>query len=157
MAAEVKILTFHNLYVKYSKDDGYLEYVRKLRTLSPQFYGCTFFPVTLISRVRQDIHQALALAIGENGLMLLSRNTWEVEQMYELEQVLSYGFRPESFLFVGGHLLQQRRFNFLTRQSKEMNDLLLAYINIKMREQELRGRSLSQMSMDNMAYSGTMF
>jgi len=152
MAAEVKILTTHNAYVKYSKDDGYLEYVRKLRDFSPQFYGCTFFPVTLISRVRQDIHQALTLAIGEKGLMLLTRDTWELEQMYELEQVLSYGFRPESFLFVGGHLLKQRRYNFLTRQSKEMNDLLLAYINIKMMEQELRGQSLSGLSEDNLIF-----
>jgi len=157
MAAEVKILTLHNPYVKYSKDDGYLEYVRKLRALSPQFFGVTFFPVTLISRVRQDIHQELTLAIGENGLMLLNRDSWEVEQMYALEEVLSYGFRPESFLFVGGHLLKQRRFNFLTRQSKEMNDLLLAYINVKMMEQELRGQSLSQFSEETLGFSGSIF
>jgi len=155
-AAEVKILTLHHQYVNYAKDDGYLEYVSKVRALSPQFYGCTFFPAILISRVRQDIIQSLALAIGEHGLMLLKRDTWEVEQLYELEKVLSYGFRPDSFLFVGGHLLKQRRFNFLTKQSKEMNDLLLAYINIKMVEQEQRGLSLTQGYSDTLNFSSSI-
>jgi len=139
LAAEVKILTTHIAYEKFSKVDGYMEYCRRVRELSPLFYGCSFYSVFLISRVREDINTALTLAICEKGLILLKRDTTEVVQMYELEQILSYGFRKESFLFVGGHLLQQKRFNFLTKQAKEINDLLLAHINNKVLAQRTVG------------------
>jgi len=138
-AAEVKILTTHIAYEKFSRTDGYMEYCRRVRDLSPLFYGCSFFPVYLVSRVREDINTALTLAICEKGLLLLKRDSTEVEQMYELEQILSYGFRKDTFLFVGGHLLQQKRFNFLTKQAKEINDLLLAQINNKVLAQRQMG------------------
>lgn len=103
----------------------YLSIVKKYQT-----YGCTFFSVLRVSRVRRskDPGEDLIIGVSERGLVMLDPITRALKHEFELSEILTYGFKDQSFLLVAGNLMQQKKFNFRSYHGREMHDLLRIYI-----------------------------
>merc|ERR1712129_610336 len=47
--------------------------------------------------------------------------TLSIIERYKMEEILTYGFRSNAFLFVAGTLMTQRKYQFATMLGKQMN------------------------------------
>ena len=94
------------------------------------------FPVVRLSRLKAEegagLTDLLLVNISETGLSMLDpfQNSRCV-QRYDVDKILTYGFRPECFLFIAGEIRVQKRWRLATYSGKAMNDLLMSYINLK--------------------------
>ena len=74
----------------------------------------------------------LVLGVSENGVIFVHPTTLQIIERYKMEEILTYGFRSNAFLFVAGTLMTQRKYQFATMLGKQMNDLLRAHIDLRM-------------------------
>eukprot|EP00479_Gromia_sphaerica_P000054 TRINITY_DN1003_c0_g1_i5.p1 TRINITY_DN1003_c0_g1~~TRINITY_DN1003_c0_g1_i5.p1 ORF type:complete len:429 (+),score=98.53 TRINITY_DN1003_c0_g1_i5:1511-2797(+) len=120
---ENKILTEHEAFVSLSKTEAQIKYLSIVKKY--QTYGCTFFTALRVSRVRKskDPGEDVVIGISERGLVMLDPVTRNLNHDFELSEILTYGFKDNSFLLVAGNLMQQKKFNFRSMHGREMHDL----------------------------------
>ncbi|MES1911702.1 MAG: hypothetical protein MHM6MM_004095 [Cercozoa sp. M6MM] len=125
---EAKILNEHEKYVMLSRGKAQRQYIDRVAEFPT--YGCTFFEALKVSRVKRsrDQGESYIIGIGERGVLLLDPETRETKMHFGISEILSYGFKDQSFLLVAGNLMQQRRLNFKTIRGRDMNELLFTYI-----------------------------
>ena len=104
----------------------FLEHIRKW-----PIYGASFFKAVQISRVSKSAPEEVYVAVNEWGLFVCDGATREVKKSFELTEILTYGYKEKNFLMVAGNLAKQRKLNFHTLYGKEINDLIVTYINMK--------------------------
>eukprot|EP00455_Lapot_gusevi_P045468 TRINITY_DN5824_c0_g1_i2.p1 TRINITY_DN5824_c0_g1~~TRINITY_DN5824_c0_g1_i2.p1 ORF type:complete len:245 (-),score=82.63 TRINITY_DN5824_c0_g1_i2:176-910(-) len=125
---DAKILQEHAAFQHMNKTEArkkYLEIIKKW-----PIYGASFFKVVQVARVQAKVTtEDLILAISERGAILCDPTTREVRKAIELPEIVTYGYKDKSFLLVVGNMVQQKKLTFQTPQGKQINDLILTYIN----------------------------
>lgn len=143
---ESKILAKHGLYKHLDKQDAYRKYIEYLRKSNAAVYfGCAFFRCVRVSRLKKTNNNEqidLVLGISENGVIFVHPTTLQIIERYKMEEILTYGFRSNAFLFVAGTLMTQRKYQFATMLGKQMNDLLRAHIDLRVQQAEVQGYSI---------------
>merc|ERR1712228_218907 len=89
------------------------------------YFGCSFFRCVRVSRLKKTNNTEqidLMLGISENGVIFVNPTTLAIIERYKMEEILTYGFRSNAFLFVAGTLMTQRKYQFATMLGKQMND-----------------------------------
>jgi len=160
-AIETKILTNHGAkFTRMLKSEAYRMYASivtdcdHLETL----YGSQMFPVVrLVAKAlahSEGTTKLLQIYISENGLSLVDPFKGEAIHHWPLSQVLTYGYRRDAFFFIAGSLREQKKFRMATYFGKQINDLLLAYVNLEIAKYQLQTPALSPndtfASMDDM-------
>jgi len=111
--AENKILEKHGEYQHLDKQDAYRKYIEFMRKSSANLYfGCCFFPCVRVSRLKKSQNEEqedLFLGASENGVIFIHPITKEIMERYKMEEILTYGFRSNAFLFVAGTLMTQKK------------------------------------------------
>ena len=126
---EARILQEHADMVQLTRVEAkrrFLEHIRKW-----PIYGASFFKAVQISRVSKSAPEEVYVAVNEWGLFVCDGATREVKKSFELTEILTYGYKEKNFLMVAGNLAKQRKLNFHTLYGKEINDLIVTYINMK--------------------------
>jgi len=145
---ESKILSKHGLYQHLDKQDAYRKYIEYLRKSNASVYfGGSFFRCVRVSRLKKTNSNEqidLLLGISENGVIFVHPMTLAIIERYKMEEILTYGFRSNAFLFVAGTLMTQRKYQFATMLGKQMNDLLRAHIDLRVQQAEVQGYSIQQ-------------
>lgn len=143
---ESNILKYHNVYKHLDKPDAYRKYIEIIRgEACPTYFGLTFFRCVRVSRLRKQKsteQEDLLIGIGETGVLFLHPTSLKVIERYKMEEILTYGFRSNAFLFVAGTLMTQRKYQFATMLGKQMNDLLRAHIDLRVQQAEVQGYNL---------------
>jgi len=143
---ESKILAKHGLYKHLDKQDAYRKYIEYLRKSNAAVYfGCAFFRCVRVSRLKKTNNNEqidLVLGVSENGVIFVHPTTLQIIERYKMEEILTYGFRSNAFLFVAGTLMTQRKYQFATMLGKQMNDLLRAHIDLRVQQAEVQGYSI---------------
>jgi len=142
MAAEVKILTYHGNYENDSKQSSYRMYLDSLYNLDQLDvrYGIRIFPCLRVSRKFEDDNSGELVLIGvcESGLTLIDPFDENEPLQYGLDQILSFGFRPqETFSFIAGEIRKQQKWRLATISGQEICNLLMAYIDFRVQVDEL--------------------
>ena len=145
--AEQMILQVHNTYKHLDKQDAYRKYIEFLRKSDASIYfGNCFFRCVRVSRLKKQKTKELEdllLGISENGVIFvnpLKKNN--IIERYKMEEILTYGFRSNAFLFVAGTLMTQKKYQFATMLGKQMNDLLRAHIDLRVQQAEAQGYNI---------------
>jgi len=143
---ESKILAKHGMYRHLDKQDAYRKYIEYLRKSDAAVYfGCAFFRCVRVSRLKKTNNNEqidLVLGVSENGVIFVHPTTLQIIERYKMEEILTYGFRSNAFLFVAGTLMTQRKYQFATMLGKQMNDLLRAHIDLRVQQAEVQGYSI---------------
>jgi len=143
---EAKILAKHGQYKHLDKQDAYRKYIEYLRKSDAGVYfGCAFFRCVRVSRLKKTNNNEqidLVLGISENGVIFVHPTTLRIIERYKMEEILTYGFRSNAFLFVAGTLMTQKKYQFATMLGKQMNDLLRAHIDLRVQQAEVQGYSI---------------
>lgn len=126
---EIKILSEHEKYMDMSKMEAQKQYISIVGKY--QSYGCTFFSTMRISRVRSstDPGEDFIVGVSERGLVLLDPLSKELLHEFTLAQVLTYGFKDQTFLMITGDVMQQRKWHMRSYQGRAMHDLIRLYIS----------------------------
>uniref|UniRef100_A0A7S0TFM6 FERM domain-containing protein n=1 Tax=Elphidium margaritaceum TaxID=933848 RepID=A0A7S0TFM6_9EUKA len=145
---EAKILSKHGMFKHVDKQDAYRKYIEYLRKSNASVYfGCAYFRCVRVSRLKkQNTNEQIDLLLGisENGVIFVHPTTLAIIERYKMEEILTYGFRSNAFLFVAGTLMTQRKYQFATMLGKQMNDLLRAHIDLRVQQAEVQGFSVQQ-------------
>ena len=126
---EAKILQEHAEMMQLSPVEAkrrLLEHVRKF-----PIYGSTFYQAVQVTRVNKSAPEEVYIAVNEWGLFVCDGDKREIKKAFELSEILTYGYKDKNFLMVAGNLAKQRKLNFHTKYGKEINDLIVTYINMK--------------------------
>ena len=59
-----------------------------------------------------------------------------------MEEILTFGYRSNSFLFVTGTLITQEKIQIGTMHGKAMNHLVRTHIDLRVRDQEKKGQKV---------------
>jgi hypothetical protein len=144
---EQKILEKHGQFKHLDKQDAYRKYIELLRKdASPQFFGNCFFRVVRVSRLKKaksNEPDDLVLGASENGVIFVDPYNGKISEKYKMEEILTYGFRSNAFLFVAGTLMTQRKYQFATMLGKQMNDLLRTHIDLRVQQAEVQGYNIN--------------
>lgn len=141
-AAEVKILTMHGKFEDIDKQDAFRLYLERLQEIEQlqQIYGAHVFPCIRLSRLKKtdgsEGAELLLIGISENGITIFDPLEREIINHYPLQEILTYAFKKDAFLFVAGHITKQQKWRMATFCGKAMNDLLLSYIHLKVNQRE---------------------
>lgn len=145
-AIETKILTNHGAkYDNMSQAEAYRTYVGIITDIDhlETLYGAQMFPVVrLISRALaegSDTSELLQIYISQGGLSLVDPFKGEAVHHWALSDVLTYGYRRDMFLFVAGSVRSQKKFRMATYFGKQINDILLAHVNLEIAKFNLSG------------------
>lgn len=141
---EGEILAIHGVYKHLDKQDVYRKYIELLRQNenTNKYMGNVFFRCVRVSRLKRQqetMQDDVMLGISENGVIFLDPVSKVIIDRYKMEEILTYGFRNNAFLFVAGTLMTQKKFHFATMLGKQMNDLLRAHIDLRVQQAELQG------------------
>jgi len=143
---EEKILERHGEFEHLDKQDAYRKYIDLLRKSSASpYFGCCFFPSVRVSRLKKtqsDEQDDLLIGVCETGVIFVHPITKEILERYKMEEILTYGFRNNAFLFVAGTLMTQKKYQFATMLGKQMNDLLRAQIDLRVQQAEVQGYNI---------------
>lgn len=146
MECEQQILNKHGLFRHLEKQDAYRKYIEYLRKSNAAVYfGAAFFRCVRVSRLKkQQTNEKIDLVLGvsENGVIFIDALSNAILERYKMEEILTYGFRSNAFLFVAGTLMTQRKYQFATMLGKQMNDLLRAHIDLRVQQAEVQGYSI---------------
>ena len=145
--SENLILNKHKQYKHLDKQDAYRKYIEYLRKSEAGLYfGNCYFRCVRVSRLKKQKikeQEDLLLGISENGIIFvdpLKKNN--IIERYKMEEILTYGFRSNAFLFVAGTLMTQKKYQFATMLGKQMNDLLRAHIDLRVQQAEAQGYNI---------------
>jgi len=145
--AESKVLDLHAAHKHLDKPDAYRKYLELLRKdASPQFFGNCFFHTVRVSRLKKTKNTEqddLVLGVSENGVIFVDPYTNKIAEKYKMEEILTYGFRSNAFLFVAGTLMTQKKYQFATMLGKQINDLLRAHIDLRVQQAEIQGYQIN--------------
>jgi len=83
------------------------------------------------------------LGVSENGVVFVDPTNSKIVEKYKMEEILTYGFRSNAFLFVAGTLMTQRKYQFATMLGKQMNDLVRAHIDLRVQQAEIQGYQIN--------------
>ena len=131
---EYKILQHHVNFKHLDKTDCYRRYLKHLReSTASVYFGCEYFRCVRVSRIKTQNAEKIDLILGinENGVLFLEPVSKKIVERYKMEEILTYGFRSNAFLFVAGTLMTQRKYQFATMLGKQMNDLLRSHIDLR--------------------------
>jgi len=105
----------------------YIRYLSSIQSLNVHLMtGCTFFRCIYKSKGTD-----IVVGIGAFYVLLMDGMTRQIMEKYRLQEILTYGFRPREFVMVCGTLVQQKKYELLTREGRQMNDVLQQHIDIK--------------------------
>jgi len=111
-AAE-KILERHNEFQHLDKQDAYRKYIDFLRkSSSSAYFGCCYFPCVRVSRLKKAQNEEpedILMGVSETGVIFIHPISKEILERYKMEEILTYGFRSNAFLFVAGTLMTQKK------------------------------------------------
>jgi len=73
------------------------------------------------------------IGIGEHGIIFVNPITQKIDERYKMEEILTFGYRSNAFLFVAGTLMTQTKFQIATMLGKQMNDLIRQHIDLRVK------------------------
>jgi len=130
---------------KYMKVSGFTALEAKLNYLDYVqewvFYGATFF--TVEQRQFKDYPSPLTLGIGCEGVLLMHPEKRTVLENYAYTDIVTWGHSDEKFIVVVGNIVQQRKLIFKTTDGKAINNLIHAYVSVKVKNKDVPGLSAS--------------
>ncbi len=66
----------------------------------------------------------LLVGINEHAISFVNPSTQNMVERYEMEEILTFGYRSNAFLFVAGTLMTQSKMQIATLHGKAMNRLV---------------------------------
>jgi len=141
------VLQEHKVYKHLDKPDAYRKYIEFLRKddQASKYFGNAYFRCVRVSRLKKQQNNAdddVMIGVSELGVSFINPLTMEIVEKYKMEEILTYGFRSNAFLFVAGTLMTQKKYQFATMLGKQMNDLLRAHIDLRVQQAEVQGYNL---------------
>eukprot|EP01083_Nonionella_stella_P147511 465581_1 len=109
------------------------------------------------SYVKNNINtNDLLVGINEQAITFVNPITQKVIERYEreyamrrkgdknLEEILTFGYRSNAFLFVAGTLMTQSKMQIATMHGKAMDRLVRTHIDLRVRDAEKRGQKFGR-------------
>jgi hypothetical protein len=120
-----------------SASDCRVEYLSTVQDWT--IYGSSFFPVE--PQLSTRFGDRAFVAINPRGVMIINPDTKEAIAEFAYTQIPTWGHSPMAFVLHVGNLIRQEKLYFKTpddnqQQGKEMNDLVKAYVNEMVDQQE---------------------
>ena len=93
------------------------------------------------SSIKADRNQThdLLVGINEQAITFVNPITQSVVERYQMEEILTFGYRSNAFLFVAGTLMTQTKMQIATMHGKAMNRLVRQHIDLRVRDAEKKG------------------
>jgi len=82
----------------------------------------------------------LLVGINEAAITFVNPITQSVVARYQMEEILTFGYRSNAFLFVAGTLMTQTKMQIATMHGKAMNRLVRTHIDLRVRDAEKKGQ-----------------
>ena len=88
-----------------------------------------------IVKADRNTHDLL-VGINEHAITFVNPITQNVVERYQMEEILTFGYRSNAFLFVAGTLMTQSKMQIATMHGKAMNRLVRTHIDLRARDAE---------------------
>merc|ERR1719216_837096 len=82
----------------------------------------------------------LLVGINEHAITFVNPISQGVIERYQMEEILTFGYRSNAFLFVAGTLMTQSKMQIATMHGKAMNRLVRTHIDLRVRDAEKKGQ-----------------
>lgn len=82
----------------------------------------------------------LLVGINEHAISFVNPITQNVVERYQMEEILTFGYRSNAFLFVAGTLMTQSKMQIATMHGKAMNRLVRTHIDLRVRDEKEKGK-----------------
>merc|ERR1712129_51243 len=149
---EHKILQFRaQKYAQMSRKECWLRYAKMLRANKKlhHYFGSAWYRGVRIEgdqQMQQQKHNKhrcndLLVSINEHAITFVNPITQIVIERYQMEEILTFGYRSNAFLFVAGTLTMQSKMQIATMHGKAMNRLVRTHIDLRVREAEKKGQA----------------
>eukprot|EP00484_Ammonia_sp_Unknown_P030416 CAMPEP_0197036816 /NCGR_PEP_ID=MMETSP1384-20130603/14199_1 /TAXON_ID=29189 /ORGANISM="Ammonia sp." /LENGTH=1484 /DNA_ID=CAMNT_0042467033 /DNA_START=103 /DNA_END=4557 /DNA_ORIENTATION=+ len=168
-SCEAKILQFRmTKYSNMSRADCWLRYAKMLRSHKKfnQYFGSAWYRGVRIQgdAAQPELHKQstndytsskgnsksivqtnrnsndLLVGINEHAITFVNPITQSVVERYQMEEILTFGYRSNAFLFVAGTLMTQTKIQIATMHGKAMNRLVRTHIDLRVRDAEKKGQ-----------------
>jgi len=171
-SAEQKILHFRaTKYSNMQRHDCWLRYAKMLRSNKKlyNYFGAAWYRGVRIqgdneqkinngnignhgskSIVKADRNtNDLLVGINEHAITFVNPITQNVVERYQMEEILTFGYRSNAFLFVAGTLMTQSKMQIATMHGKAMNRLVRTHIDLRVRDAEKKGQKINNVPKGN--------
>jgi len=101
-----------------------------------------------ITKADRSTHDLL-VGINEQAITFVNPITQSVVERYQMEEILTFGYRSNAFLFVAGSLMTQTKMQIATMHGKAMNRLVRTHIDLRVRDAEKKGKGGHQKNNNN--------
>jgi len=101
-----------------------------------------------ITKADRSTHDLL-VGINEQAITFVNPITQSVVERYQMEEILTFGYRSNAFLFVAGSLMTQTKMQIATMHGKAMNRLVRTHIDLRVRDAEKKGKGQHQKNNNN--------
>merc|ERR1719361_43840 len=101
-----------------------------------------------ITKADRNTHDLL-VGINEQAITFVNPITQSVVERYQMEEILTFGYRSNAFLFVAGSLMTQTKMQIATMHGKAMNRLVRTHIDLRVRDAEKKGKGGHQKNNNN--------
>merc|ERR1712039_1001152 len=152
---EHKILQFRaQKYANMSRKDCWLRYAKMLRSNKKlhHYFGCAWYRGVRIEGDQKtkgmnlkNSCNDLLVGINEHAITFVNPITQIVVERYQMEEILTFGYRSNAFLFVAGTLTMQSKMQIATMHGKAMNRLVRTHIDLRVREAERKGQKITNL------------